>query len=288
MFSIKFWYKSLSKQAQSSIHAVSFILAILSSALSILGISWNSFECIASISIVYRFLFFAVAIFLLWWGIYLFIGKKYRDKIEIPNKQMSITVTYGDIFEAPGWRVIGCDTNFRTQVDDYVISKKSLHGQLVLEHGDADEIKALVESEAKLLHLKRNENGFFDFPLGSIIRYHSSADKANYLLLAMTELNDRYESHTNMEKYEHMLMKMWKEIDRVHASNDIALPLLGNGITRFDFGPKSETSLLRCMLCTLNGSGINLDSNITIFLHSKKHNIPLYEYTDIFRIYPEK
>ncbi len=58
-------------------------------------------------------------------------------------------------------------------------------------------------------------------------------------MLAMTELNSRYESHTNMAKYERMLMKMWKEIDRVYASQDIALPLLGAGIARFDDGPKT-------------------------------------------------
>ena len=74
------------------------------------------------------------------------------------------------------------------------------------------------------------------------------------LWLALTELDKNYESHTNMAKYELMLMKMWKEIDRVYASNDVILPILGTGISRFDDGPKDKDDLLRCMLCTFNSN----------------------------------
>ena len=100
----------------------------------------------------------------------------------------------------------------------------------------------------------------------------------------MTELNSNYESHTNMAKFEYMLMRMWKEINRVYAGNDIALPLLGSGISRFDDGPKEYGALLRCMLCTLNGSGVTFNSNIKILIYGNIKDIPLYEYKDIFNI----
>lgn len=98
----------------------------------------------------------------------------------------------------------------------------------------------------------------------------------------MTELNEQYEAHTNMAQYEQMLMKMWKEIDRVYAMNEIVVPLLGAGIPRFDDGPKENSALLRCMLCTLNSSGVSLKSKVKIVLYGDKRNYKLYEYKDMF------
>lgn len=174
-----------------------------------------------------------------------------------------------------------------SRVNDIIISKKSLHGQLILEHGSADEISMAIEAEAKRLGLQKNNEGLYDFPLGSIVRYDSSVDNHTYLMLAMTELNANHESHTNMAKFEYMLMNMWKEIDRVYAGNDIALPLLGTGISRFDDGPKEKESLLRCMLCTLNSSGVSLNSKVSILLYGNE-DIPLYEFKDIFHTIPRR
>ncbi len=144
-----------------------------------------------------------------------------------------------------------------------------------------------IEAEAKRLGLQKNNEGLYDFPLGSIVRYDSSVDNHTYLMLAMTELNANHESHTNMAKFEYMLMNMWKEIDRVYAGNDIALPLLGTGISRFDDGPKEKESLLRCMLCTLNSSGVSLNSKVSILLYGNE-DIPLYEFKDIFHTIPRR
>ena len=102
-------------------------------------------------------------------------------------------------------------------------------------------------------------------------------------MLAMTELNENYEAHTNMATFEHMLMKMWSEIDRVYASNDISLPLLGTGITRFDGKPKNNEDLLKCMLCTFNASGVSLNSKVNIILYGNTKDIPLYEYKNMFK-----
>ena len=107
-------------------------------------------------------------------------------------------------------------------------------------------------------------------------------------MLAMTELNENYEAHTNMAKFEQMLMKMWREIDRVYASHDIVLPLLGSGISRFDDGPKENESLLGCMLCTLNSSGVTLHSKVSILIYGNVDDIPLYEFKDIFHSIPRR
>lgn len=195
-----------------------------------------------------------------------------------------VEISCGDIFKTPGYKVIGCDTHFDTRVDDVVISKNSLHGQLLLEHANIDDVKIKIEESAKRSGLIKNAEGLYDFPLGTIIRYDSCVDNQTYLMLALTELNKNYESHTNMAKHELMLMKMWKEIDRVYASNDVVLPVLGTGISRFDDGPKDKDDLLRCMLCTFNSSGVSFNSKIKIVLYGSTGDIPLYEYKDIFNV----
>ena len=59
----------------------------------------------------------------------------------------------------------------------------------------------------------------------------------------------------------------------------ISLYLLGSGITRFDGTPqKSNFNLLRCMLCTLRTSGVNINQPITILLTEETmQSINIYE-----------
>lgn len=213
------------------------------------------------------------------------IGRKYKDSITFQVGRNTVTVKSGDIFQTSGWRVIPMDTTFSTVVDDKVISKSSLHGKLVLSHGDADGIKKAVKAEAERRGFQEN-NGTYRFPLGTVIPYACEEENGQtYLMVAMTALNENWEAHMTMAQYEHTIMEMWKEIGRVYARNDVVLPLMGSGITRFDDDQDDPASLLRCMLCTLNTSRIRLNSKITVVIYDDgKTNLPLYEYKELFRI----
>lgn len=220
-------------------------------------------------------------------AIWIIIGRKYKDSITFQIGRNIVTVKSGDIFKTPGWRVIPMDTTFSTVVDDKVISKNSLHGQMVLKHGNADGIRKAVKNEAERSGLQGN-NGIYRFPLGTVIPYEcerKNGQHDTYLMVAMTDLDENWEAHTTMAQYEHTLMKMWKEISRVYARNDILLPLMGSGITRFDDDQNDPASLLRCMLCTLNTSRIHLNSKISVVIYDGgKTNLPLYEFKELFRI----
>lgn len=273
------WYNSLSKRVRDSIIFSTTIVGMISTVLTILGVSlgdWKSSSLWMRICIVIAFFL------LICFATYKILGRIFSSSIKLTIRKTPVSVSCGDIFQASGLRVIGCDTHFDTRVDDIVISKKSLHGQLVTEHGNKDEIIMAVEAEAKRLGLQKNSDGLYDFPLGTIVSYNSNVDDHTYLMLAMTELNTDYEAHTNMAKFEQMLMKMWKEIGRVYASQEVALPVLGTGISRFDDGPKERDALLRCMLCTLNSSGVSLNAEVSILIYGKAEDIPLYEYKDMF------
>ena len=275
------WYTNLSQQIQDSITISITVVGLISTILSILGIPLGDWKC----SNVWMRIGIVFAAFVVIYSlVYCAISRIFRDSVNLTIRQTPVSISCGDIFEASGWKIIGCDTHFDTRVDDVVISKKSLHGQLILNHGKKEEIEAVVEVEAKKLGLQKKNDGMYNFPLGTVIRYDSSVDNQTYLMLAMTELNMQHESHTNMAKFEFMLMKMWAEIGRVYASNNIALPVLGTGISRFDDGPKDKDALLRCMLCTLNSSGVSLNSKVNIVIYGNIKDIPMYEYKNMFHM----
>ena len=130
--------------------------------------------------------------------------------------------------------------------------------------------------------MAKDDSDLYDFPLGTIIRYDNNSDNNGYLMLALTKLNKDFKACSDIVTFESTLMKMWHEIDRVYASTDVAIPLLGTGITRFSDIQKDRETLLRCMLCTLNNSGITLNANIKILIYGTSKDIALYEYKNIF------
>lgn len=103
------------------------------------------------------------------------------------------------------------------------------------------------------------------------------------MLLAFShfEYNQAKLSHKD---YEGCLRTMWKEISRTYANRPITLPLLGGGITRFeDISEKSESHLLRCLLCTLKTSNAQIYQPITIVLTKEAmDNINLYEIKKLY------
>jgi len=275
-----YWYKSLSRRVRDSVSFSVFCVGLISTICTIIGFSLadKKIESVRN-----RFLVVIVLAIALYFVAYIVIGSIFKDRIGLVINNTPVEIMCGDITKTEEYKVIGCDTHFHTTVDDVIISKNSLHGKLVLDHGNAEEIKAAVKKEAERLKLNPDADGLYDFPLGTIIRYDSSVDKNTYLMVAMTELDKDYESHTNMAKYEHMLMKMWNEISRVYASHDIVLPILGDGIARFDDRPKDRYTLIRCMLCTLSGSGIHYNSKIRIMIYGRSDDTPLYELNDIVK-----
>ena len=272
-------YKKLTKRIRDSLSCAIAIMGIISTFLSILGISLRD---LIKNNIIIRIIVVVIFLIILFLLFYIILGCLYRDSVDLIINKTPVVIKYGDIFYERGFKVIGCDTHFDDRIDDIVIAKKSLHGQLFLEHGDINDIKCTVEKTAKKLGLKKNELGQYTFPLGTIIRYDSKVDGQTYLMLAMSELDKKYKARTNIAKFESMLMEMWREIDRVYANNDVVLPILGTGILEFDDGPKDRKSLLRCMLCTFNNRRIRLNAHIKVVIHNEKRDISLYEFKAMF------
>lgn len=255
------------------------IIALASSFFTITGISLANWD---SISIWCRLALSLFCFIILFTIIYFWKKHQSCKQITIHIQNTPVIIKYGDIFNTEGLRVIGCDSHFDTRVDDIIISKNSLHGQLILNYSNVVDIHADIQNAAKKFNLKKNEKGLYKFPLGTLILHKSMKDNCIYLLLAMSQLDKSNKATTDSSTFIQTLMLMWKEIDCVYASRDIVMPLLGTGILRFSDGPRTKKEILECLLWTLRYSGVSLNSTVTILLSSKTDDISLYEYTKLF------
>ena len=144
-----------------------------------------------------------------------------------------------------------------------IIAHSSLHGKLLKHLRDSGEIEAF---EAAIDKDKRKHQ------LGNVKTYK------DYILLVWTHLNKDNEAHIDSLNYENILRKMWTEIGRVYSGKPIVLPIIGDGITRFNRISEKPSSfyLLKCMLCTLRTSNVQINAPIKIVIYNRINEINLY------------
>jgi len=206
-----------------------------------------------------------------------FVIKYFRVKkgISLKIRGIRVNIGQGNIFEAKGWKVIAFNEYFDTTVDDKIIAHNTLNGIFINEYVEnIEDLKSAIETEIddNTIYKRQVRNNRDVFPLGRIITYK------DFMLLAFTHFENN-EARLTLKDYEGCLRIMWTEICRTYANKPIFIPLLGSGITRFDGTPhKSNFDLLKCMLCTLRTSGVNINQPITIILTEKAiQDINIYE-----------
>lgn len=195
--------------------------------------------------------------------------------IKLTIEDNEVQIKHADIFKQNGLKLIPFNEYFDTQVDDVIIARSSLNGIFIDSYvDDVNSLRQTILNNAKVKGgTPHYVKGKYKFPLGRIVKYN------DYLLLAFTHFDDNncaYLSHTD---YERCLVRMWQELRRVYAGIPIFIPLLGSGITQFTDTPhKDESSLVKCLLCTLKMSGVHFKQPITICLTKDKINkINIYE-----------
>ncbi len=262
------------------------ILTLVATVFTVLGFSMKEvfpFECVSFwLGVLIRLLILVGIYTLITIAIIIIMVNKYKNKISVNVGANLIDIHIDNLFSQNSWRIIPMDTHFDTAIDDVVITKKSLHGQFVLNHGDVKSIKEAVEQEAQKRKMKANKEGKYTFPLGTAIPYEGK--DGHYIMVAFNELNSNMESHTNMSDYVCTLIKIWHEIDRVYAQKNIALPVIGSGITRFDDGSYESEQLIRCMMWTLNICKIHFKSQVRIIVYNgESKRMRLYKFKNLFK-----
>ena len=196
----------------------------------------------------------------------------------------SVEIKAGDIFEQDGLKAIAFNEYFDTQVDDKIIAKKSLNGQVIDKFfTDVNELNQKIEADKYLNSpgniLKENierEGKGTRYKLGSSILVDE------FIFTAFTKFSDRNEAQLTMQEYIDFLLSFWNEINRLYAQRAVTVPIFGSGITRFKNGFEdiNINELLKIMVWTFKISKIKFvyPAKLTIIIpEGRLKEINLFE-----------
>lgn len=178
-------------------------------------------------------------------------------KVSITLNNSVIEICEGDIFKQEGFKIIAFNEYFDTQVNDEIISSKTLNGKYIKNY--VKNMKILDRNIKYVLKEKivgkcsTRKKGKRDiYKLGTIFKHN------DFFLVAFSHFDEFNRAYLSMTDYVSCLLEMWSEIDRYYNGKNIVLPILGSGITRFRNKNLSEQELLEILLWSFKLSNVKL------------------------------
>lgn len=183
-----------------------------------------------------------------------------------------VSIFAGDLFKQSGLKVIAFNEYFDTQVDDKLISNKSLNGIYIKNY-----------SSKSVVALDKFINDYSDFADGELIatnvkrmgkskkyKLGTICKVDDYLLVAFSKFDDQNKAVLTMPEYLKFLINFWDSINRVYGGHTVSVPIFGSGITRIkEHKNISDEDLLKIMLWTFRISEMR-------FKYPAKLNIVIY------------
>lgn len=163
-------------------------------------------------------------------GFAIFIWKFFRKSIIVKGHNYKVIIEYGDIFNLVNCKkVINFDECFSTEIGEapYQIKPSSICGQFLRKNPNINVPILLSNSGLKPQRKSSNISNKKCYESGSLI------PNGDYLLMAFGKLNKDGRAVMTRIEYIDSLNTLWKEIDKHYTQSDVAIPVLGAGITRF-------------------------------------------------------
>ena len=180
-------------------------------------------------------------------GIIMFLWRYFRTSVTINGHNYEIKIEYGDIFEIKNCKkVIGFDECYHTEVGrlPHQIKPTSICGQFLSKYPDIN-IPSLINSIGLKPSKKHSEYARQDcYHSGSLLPYEE------YLLMAFAKLNSDGRANMTRKEYTDSLSKLWQEIDKYSDQSDVAIPVLGAGITRFRDASLTQQQLVDAIIAS--------------------------------------
>ena len=210
-----------------------------------MGITWLPIEAYeglmnADIKLSYcYYLYGSVAI-----GLLVFIidghcvGGFLKKKIVISSNSFdtNITIKFGNIFAQEGVKAIAVNNFFDSIVDDDLVSRRSLHGEVIERFWNGNSVRWQAQVDDDL-----NDEEFDEIPRakGNVRRYkigttaRASAGDEEFLFVALGETNlDDNVSHATAASLIASVREMLVRARAVCANRPLNLPLIGSGLSR--------------------------------------------------------
>jgi len=192
------------------------------------------------------------AIYILMWAL-----ANHKKSITLNINGSTLEICAGDLFACDGFKVIAFNEFFDTQVDDVLISSRSLNGRYILEQvADVPGLDARIASDP---HLRNCALGAMVRPVGKQTRYALGTIFKNgeYFLTAFSRFDPYNRAYLEMNDYINCLMNFWNECDVHYAGQPVSMALMGAGLTRFRGNECiTEQELLEAMIWTFKASKI--------------------------------
>lgn len=203
-----------------------------------------------------------------------------KIRLEVNNSVLEIKV--GDIFEEKEFKVIAFNEYFDTQVDEKIISSKTLNGKYIKgKVDDINNLDKLIEKELTSRNLESVQNSErkigkkYKYALGTVVK------NGDYLLVAFSKFDNENRAYLSLEDYISCLLNFWNEVDIVYNGNSVSIPVLGSGITRFKgYDMIKPQELLELLIWSFKVSKVKFSysSKVTIIIHkSQIDKINLYK-----------
>ncbi|ENB9046396.1 hypothetical protein ABIZ14_003201 [Escherichia coli] len=216
---------------------------------------------------------FLFTLSLLYFGIWLKSNNLTEVNLDVEGS--IVTVKAGDLFLQDGFKVIAFNEYFDTQVDDNIISHKSLNGLYIDNHlsGPVSDLDQRVSNykfdEDEILEVNQ------DRKVGKKQKYSSGTIFVNedYLLTAFSKFDDKNRAFLTMPDYLGFLINFWDKVNRIYAQKSVSVPIFGSGITRIkEHKNISDEDLLKIMLWTFRISEMRFKfpAKLTIVIHKDK------------------
>ena len=186
----------------------------------------------------------------------------------------TVSVITGDLFEQPGLKAIAFNEYFDTQVDDKIISKRSLNGIYIEKYSNIStenlnqviidyqfEEGELIDSEVERIGKSKK------YKLGTICVVD------DFLLVAFSKFDKQNKAVLTMPEYLEFLINFWDGVNRIYSQKSVSVPIFGSGITRIkEHKNINDEELLKIMLWTFRISEMRFKypAKLSIVIHEDK------------------
>lgn len=200
-----------------------------------------------------------------------FIGGFLQHKVKInPHGfDTDIYIEFGDLFSRSGWKAVAVNDFFDSQVDEDIVSSKSLHGYTINHYwpDNKDDWQKQINASIKGSS-KPNENRLKGnkkrYPIGTTASVTNGNHKFLFFALGETDISNNVTS-ANTQSLIKALKGMLKKARAVCSYEPLFIPLVGSGLSRVGIKTSILVDLLLVAIIEETRDS-KITSNITIVL----------------------
>lgn len=232
---------------------------------------WNtpSYTSGFSLLLVFGIVFIAL--------VYTYFQMRSRRELTLEMRpQLKVHIREGNLLKEKGVIVIPVNNYFDTIVDDFIVSRKSVHGKFVncyLKEHTKQELDDAILAELRKNH-KRGKMTNRKVGNKESWRLGAHADilwNGNiYVLFALTNFDEDNHAYVESCDIPEILKDLMEHLARVATDRPIYMPLFGTGLSRL--GKSHKRTLMFILDCIeyMSSDSVKLPAGLTIDLYSLK------------------